>query len=65
MTVGTLITIIGMAFYFKWSYHSIKDLAENKINAKPISLAWFILTSAYLIIIVVLFLLTYWDHKLF
>ena len=65
MTVGTLITIIGIAFYFKWSYHSIKDLVENDVSSKDITIIWLALTAAYLILIITYFLVTYWNHKLF
>ena len=65
MTVGALILSIGTVVYLIWSYHSMMDIIENKTGLKPISLVWFILTAAYLILIITYILVAYWDHKLF
>lgn len=66
MTVGTLAIKILFILFCIWSGYSVKDLIKNRIeNINNFTIMWF---STFIVISFVgglVFLIFYWNYKLF
>lgn len=66
MTVGTLTILILFVLFWIWSSYSIKDLFKNGIeNINNFTIMWFSTLIVASIVFGTLFLVFYWNYKLF
>lgn len=66
MTVGTLTLYSLFVLFWTWGSYSIKDILKNRIeDINTFTILWFSTLIVVSFVGILLFLVFYWNYKLF